>query len=133
MKGQSSMEFLSMISLSMIILASLYSVMAAKQEDTLDYRQERTAERVAEKVSFEAEMALVQGVGYSRVFSLPEGIAGDDYEVVIGDGSVEVNWSYGLIYRLSRYQKEDIKLEPGDSSRVFKVKHNESGVYINAQ
>ena len=131
MKGQSSMEFLSMVSISMILLAGLTTVMAAKQQDTADYRATNNAELVAEKVSFQVEMALVQGEGYSRVFTLPGSIAGENYTVELGNGGSDVRWGEDSLYRLSRYQGEDMSISVNGENRVFRVKHNQSGVFLN--
>lgn len=130
MKGQSSLEFLSMVSLSMIILASLTTLMVAKQQDALNYQADRNAEFISEKTSFQVEMALVQGEGYSRVFSLPAGIKGSNYTVTVGNGGVVVDWGDNSLYQLSRYQGEDLKISAGSNSRTFRVKHNESGVFL---
>lgn len=131
MKGQSSMEFLSMVSISMILLAGLTTVMAAKQQDTADYQANNNAELVAEKVSFQIEMALVQGEGYSRVFTLPGGIAGNNYTVELGNGGSNVYWGDNSLYRLSRYQGDDMIISVNGENRVFRVKHNESGVFLD--
>lgn len=130
MKGQSSIEFLSLVTMSMIVLASLYTFMAAKQQDTLNFREERSAESIAEKSSFQVEMALVQREGYSRVFTLPGGINGNDYSVEIGEGSIVVDWQESDLYRLSRYQGRPINFSVDSDTRVFKVLHNSTGVYV---
>ncbi|MFQ3275177.1 MAG: hypothetical protein ACI9LV_000468 [Candidatus Nanohaloarchaea archaeon] len=132
-KGQSSMEFLAMVSMSMIILASLYSLMAEKQHDTASFQQDKNAQYVSEKVAFEIEMALVQGEGYSRVFSLPSSIGGSNYSIRAGNGEVFTEWRDSSIYRLSRYQGDHIYLDVDQDSQVFKVKHNSSGVAIVEQ
>jgi len=62
--------------MSMFMLAVLYTVMADKQTETFQQRSQDNAKAIAEKVSFNLEMALVQGQGYSRVISLPESISG---------------------------------------------------------
>lgn len=131
MKGQSSIEFMSMISISMILLAALTTVMASKQKDTADYQATNNAEMVAEKLSFQVEMALVQGEGYSRVFNLPSGIAGSNYTVEVGNGGSEVRWSDKSLYRLSRYQGERMEVSVDGQNNVFRVKHNESGVFLS--
>lgn len=133
MKGQSSLEFLAMVSFSMLILASLYSLMADKQQETVSFQQDRNAEYISEKVAFEVEMALVQGEGYSRVFSLPASIAGNSYSVRAGNGEIHTEWGSDSMYRLSRYQGERIEIKVNQSSQVFRVKHNSSGVSIVEQ
>ncbi|MFT4892387.1 MAG: hypothetical protein ACI8Z7_000159 [Candidatus Nanohaloarchaea archaeon] len=132
-KGQSSLEFLAMVSLSMLILASLYSLMAEKQQDTVKFQQDKNAEYVSEKVAFEVEMALVQGEGYSRVFSLPARIGGSNYSISVGSGEVFTQWGDSSLYRLSRYQGEEMVLNVDHESQVFRVKHNSSGVSIVEQ
>lgn len=131
MKGQSSMEFLSMISISMILLAGLTTVMVSKQQDTVDYQSTSNAEFIAEKVSFQIEMALVQGEGYSRVFTLPGGIAGSNYTVELGKGGANIYWSDQSLYRLSRYQGDSMSIRVDSDSRVFRVKHNSTGVFLS--
>lgn len=143
MKGQSSLEFLAMVSLSMIILASLYSLMADKQQDAVDFQQRETVNYVADKVSFELEMALVQGEGYSRVFSLPGSIGGEDYKVNVSKGALEnasvnsgrilIGYEGNSISRLTRYQGRGTEFEVNQDSNVFRVKHNSSGVWIVEQ
>jgi hypothetical protein len=143
MKGQSSLEFLAMVSFSMLILASLYTVMADKQRDAVDFQQRETVNFVAEKVAFELEMALVQREGYSRVFSLPGSIAGDSYTVNItrGDpvnsnisiGRVRINYGENTVSRLTRYQGRETGLTVDQRANVFRVKHNSSGVWLVEQ
>lgn len=114
----------------MVLLAVLTTVMVSKQQDTLDYRANQNSEQIAEKVSFQVEMALVQGEGYSRVFTLPADIQGANYSVRIGGGSTEVFWRDHSYYHLSRYRGEDMRIKINDRKRVFRVKHNETGVHL---
>lgn len=129
MKGQSSMEFLAMVSMSLLILAALYTVMADRQVDTVENRIESNAEAVANDISFQVEMALVQGEGYSRVFSVPGSIEGDGYNVTFTQGNILLEWQDRRIIRSTRYQR-DLSMAVNDSNRVLNVKHNESGVFV---
>lgn len=129
MKGQSSMEFLAMVSMSLLILAALYTVMADRQVDTVENRIESNAEAVANDISFQVEMALVQGEGYSRVFSVPGTIEGDGYNVTLTSGNILLEWQDRRIIRSTRYQR-DLSFNVNESQRVFNVKHNESGVFV---
>jgi hypothetical protein len=140
MKGQSSLEFLAMVSMSMLILASLYSLMADKQQDSVQLQQRENVEYVAEKISFELEMALVQGEGYSRVFSVPGSLAGNNYRVNItkgnvgsediGTGRIIIEYGENTASRRTRYQGRETSLNVNQSSNVFRVKHNSSGVWF---
>lgn len=130
MKGQSSLEFLSMVSLTMLILAALTGLMTAKQQDTINYQAERNADFIASKTSFQIEMALVQGEGYSRTFSLPGGIKGSNYTVEVGGGGVDVEWQDSSIYEISRFQGEEIEINVDRESNIFRVENNRSGVFL---
>lgn len=133
MKGQSSIEFLAFVSMSMFMLAVLYTVMADKQAETFQQRSQNNAQAIADKVSFNLEMALVQGEGYSRIFSLPETIAGNKYNILINGGTTRISWSSQNILGSTRYTGENINLTVEDGSNVFRVKNNESGVYLIEQ
>ncbi len=133
MKGQSSIEFLAFVSMSMFMLATLYTVMADKQTETFQQRSYDNAQAIADKVSFNLEMALVQGEGYSRVFSLPETIAGNKYNILINGGTTRVSWSSENMLGSTRYAGGEINVTVEDDSNVFRVKNNESEVYLIEQ
>lgn len=133
MKGQSSIEFLAFVSMSMFMLAVLYTVMADKQTETFQQRAQDNARAISEKVSFNLEMALVQGQGYSRVFSLPETIAGNKYSILIDEGTSRISWLSQNYIRSTRYSGDRINVTVEDNSNVFRVKNNQSGVYMIEQ
>ncbi|MFB6145144.1 MAG: hypothetical protein ABEJ99_01415 [Candidatus Nanohaloarchaea archaeon] len=130
MKGQSSMEFLAYISFTMLILAALYTVMIQQQQANLNEQTRNTATMVANRVSFEVEMALVQGEGYSRVFALPTRVGGHNYTVELKRGSAVVGYGNKSIITDSRYRGKPISASVGDDSNVLRVKHNASGVNL---
>lgn len=132
MKGQSSMEFLAYVSLSMFMLATLYTVMADKQTDTVERQVQDNARGIADKVAFNLEMALVQGEGYSRVISLPQNVAGQEYNLLATSGLVRVKWPSGSVIESTRYSGRNITAD-SNGSNVFRVKHNESGVFMIEQ
>jgi hypothetical protein len=133
MKGQSSIEFLAFVSMTMFMLAVLYTVMADKQAETFQDRSQENARAIAEKVSFNLEMALVQGQGYSRVFSLPESIAGNNYNILVDGGTMRISWLSENVLGSTRYTGGNINVTVQDGSNVFRVKNNESGVYLIEQ
>lgn len=133
MKGQSSLEFLAFVSMSMFMLAVLYTVMADKQAETFEKRSQDNARAILDKVSFNLEMALAQGEGYSRVFSLPENIAGNNYNVLIDGGTARISWSSSSILDSTRFTGQKINFTVEDSSNVFRVKNNGSGVFLVEQ
>ncbi len=128
-KGQSSLEFLSYVAISGLILAILHGVMVDRQGDAAQYQVERNADQVLEKVSFEVEMALVQGEGYSRVFTLPDSIAGHDYEVRLADGMAVLEYGGETVRGSSRYSGEEIGVQTDDTN-VFRVVNDEGEISL---
>lgn len=121
--GQSSLEFLALVSMSAIILAVLYGFIASKQVDTAKYHNSRTATQIAENVGFQVEMAMVQGEGYSRVFSVPNGIAGNPYNATLRNGSVIISYGGNDISRSTLYTGDKISLST-EETNVFRVVNN---------
>lgn len=122
-KGQSALEFLAYISILSIVFAGLHGLALSKQSDALEYRNDRKADRIGDFVSFQVEMALVQGDGYSRVFSLPDSLAGASYNVSVVNGTSIVEWRDKESFRPSRYRGQNISIRVSDSSNVFRVKN----------
>ncbi len=129
MKGQSSIEFLTLISLSTLVLAGLYGVMVSKQGQANEFNNRQTADLVAEKVSFQVEMALVQGEGYSRVFSLPDEIAGRSYNVTVREGSTIVDWGEESHLRPALYEQREINITTRDNN-IFRIINSGEGISI---
>ncbi len=129
MKGQSSMEFLAMVSLSAFMLAGLYGVMVSKQIESREYQNSAQEEKVADYVSFQVEMALVQGSGYSRVFSVPENIGGDVYTVRIFNGTSYLQRGNNSAIKTSRYYGDEINITAGKSN-VFRVVNRDGEVKL---
>jgi len=129
MKGQSSLEFLAMISMSAVVVAALYGSVGTKQVDTVQYNNGRDAVRIAEKLGFQVEMAMVHGEGYSRVFSLPESIGGKNYSATFREGFVVMNYLGQNITRSTLYEGRKIQLST-DTINTFRVLNNETGIYI---
>lgn len=128
-KGQSSLEFLAFISISAIVLAGMYGVMASKQEDAYEYSQQRNAQKIAEKTSFQVEMGLIQGSGYSRAFSLPSEIGGSPYNVSIVNESVLVEWRDQNTRRSSLYASDEINITTKNTN-IFKVLNKEGDITV---
>lgn len=129
MKGQSSIEFLAMVAVSMLMLAALQSVMVQKQSKTYQFKNKQAAQKIAEYVSFQAEMALVQGDGYSRVFSIPEKIGGENYNFTLLNQTVYVEWSNQSAIQSSRYVGQ--KIERSSRKNVYRVLNKDGEVELN--
>jgi len=129
LKGQSSLEFLSFVALSSLMLAILYGVVMDQQREAVQYQVDRNSERILEKVSFEVEMALVQGDGYSRVFSVPESVAGYGYEVKLFDGRAVLEYDDEKVIGSSRYRGDEISINTTETN-VFRVINDEGKVSL---
>lgn len=132
MKGQSSMEFLAYVSFTMFMLAALYGVIADKQTETFENQVQDEAKNIADKVGFNLEMALVQGEGYSRVISLPQNVAGQEYSVLATDGLIQIKWAMDSTVENTRYKGRNISFN-SSGSNVFRIKNNETGVFMVEQ
>lgn len=126
------MEFLAFVSISALMLAGFHSVMVAKQGKAYEYQNSRAAGKVAEYVSFQAEMGLVQGDGYSRVFSIPERIGGENYNLTLYNGTTQLQWSERSTIRPNRYRGERIELQTSETN-TFRVVNRGGEVDIVAQ
>lgn len=132
MKGQSSLEFLSFVSLSMLMLAVLYGVVADRQVAAVNNQVEKDARAVADKFSFNMEVAQIQGEGYSRLISLYPSIGGSNYTVSIQEDGVRVDWGDSAVLRSTRYTGRQVKISV-NSTNVIRVVNNESGIYAVPQ
>ncbi|MFB6175503.1 MAG: hypothetical protein ABEJ87_06065 [Candidatus Nanohalobium sp.] len=129
LKGQTSMEFFLLFGLSMAILSIFFGAVSQKQSNVFERQNRQIAGQVAENVAFQVEMALVQGEGYSRTFSLPSDIAADKITVKVANRTVYVGWQENFVTRDTLYRNRTLQFNTG-SKRSFTVLHNSSGVYI---
>lgn len=128
MKAQSSLEFLAYISISMLLLAGLTGVVSSSQSKIVREHSSDRARAIADRVSFNLEMALVQGEGYSRLFDLPGGIGGSPYQVEVIGRNIRVSWKDRKIMASTRYTGKNFTL---DSGGTYRVVNNVSGVYMH--
>lgn len=130
MKGQTSMEFFLMFGLSMAALSIMFGAISQKQGQVYEMHNRDMASEVASNIGFQSEMALVQGPGYSRAFSLPGNIAGRPYNVTVVNTSVYI--SYGdskFVTEQTLYQGKEINFSTNETN-TFKILHNSSGVFV---
>ncbi|MFB6190811.1 MAG: hypothetical protein ABEJ64_00105 [Candidatus Nanohaloarchaea archaeon] len=131
-QGQSSLEFLAFVSMSALLLAALYGVMSTKQTEAFRQQNTEKAQRIAEQVSFQVELALIHGDGYSRVFPVPSRIGGSSYTVELFNGTSRVSWANQTVLQPSRYEGEEINITTR-SGNVFRVVNQDSEVTFVAE
>lgn len=132
LKGQSSIEFMSFVSFSLLILVILMSAVTMKQNQVNMRSNNMDGQMVGQNVAFQVEMALVQGEGYSREFILPSRIAGDPYRVRVINSTLVVDWKNNNYVMPTLYRGREITFNTNETNN-FRVLHNESGVYVNEQ
>lgn len=125
MKGQSAIEFLSLVSLSAVLLAALYGFTLSKQADISKSKQIQSIETVADRYAFQIEMALVQGEGYSRVFSVPAKISGRSYNISAGHSRMIIETGNQRDVKDTLYNGDWINISTRKSN-VYRVLNNGS-------
>lgn len=91
-KGQSGVEFMAMMALSLLLFTAFFSFFVTQQNAAFDVRQHRIAANMADRIGFQLDIALIQGDGFERRFRMPETIKGAAYTVSILNGTVIVEY-----------------------------------------
>ncbi len=91
-KGQTSLEFIAMLSFIMIAFAAFYGIFITEQVAAMEQQRALLAEATADQAAFDIDLALAQGDGFVRNTTLPQTIGGFPYNVSVGDGLVVVTW-----------------------------------------
>lgn len=92
-KGQTSLEFIAMLSFIMLAFAGFFSMFVANQVQATEEQRAVYGKAVADRIAFEIDLALAEGDGFRRDVSLPESITGIPYTVNVSQGSVLVRWA----------------------------------------
>jgi len=134
MKGQSSIEFFIYFTISMTILAVLFTTVADRQVEAFEFRENSLASNIGSSYGFELEQAELAGEGYERDFQLPREVLGSNYNVSVDQGFVIVEWGENDLVQSSRISsvdsQEDVKIESNEGP--FTVKNNGS-IYVIPQ
>ncbi len=134
MKGQSSIEFFIYFTISMTILAVLFTTVADRQVEAFEFRENSLASNIGSSYGFELEQAELAGEGYERDFQLPREVLGSSYNVSVDQGFVVVEWGENDLVQSSRISsvdsQEDVKIESNEGP--FTVKNNGS-IYVIPQ
>lgn len=111
--GQSSIEFMAMLSLALLIFTAFYAFFADQQLNVQERELVQQAASTAKTAAFELDMALLQGDGYSRTFDLPETIGGDTYMITAGNRSVRLRYDGQDFFGRTAISSVDGDLAPG--------------------
>lgn len=91
-KGQTSLEFITMLSFIMLAFAAFYGMFVTNQAAALEDQRALFAEAIADQAAFDLNLALAQGDGFERNTTLPDSIGGFPYNVSVADRTVVVRW-----------------------------------------
>jgi len=134
MKGQTSIEFFSYFTISMAILALLFTSVADRQIEAFEFRENSLASNIGSSYGFELERADIVGEGYEKNLELPREILGSEYNVTVDQGFVIVEWGENNLVESARISNvddsSDVKIESNEGP--FKVKNNGS-IYVVPQ
>jgi len=124
MKGQSSIEFFAYFSISMLVLALMYTAVLDRQTEVFEYREASSLESAAQKTGFELENAQINGEGYSKELDLPREINGQEYNLSTNENFVVAKTSTTNLTVSTRYAGREVSLKSEDAP--FEVKNNGS-------
>jgi len=80
-KAQISLEFVIMISLTLIIFTGFYAALMHKQTAALNYNLDLQAKMLTNQLVYEIDLALTQGDNFTKKFELPWKISGQNYTI----------------------------------------------------
>ncbi|MCJ7478572.1 MAG: hypothetical protein MUP63_00140 [Candidatus Nanohaloarchaeota archaeon QJJ-7] len=92
-KGQSSLEFVTMTVLLLLIFTIFVSLFSGNQAEAVKEERARIALAVADQIAFELDLAFTEDQGFSRTFDLRDSIGGQEYNVIVNGSTVHL--SYG--------------------------------------
>ncbi len=121
-RGQTSLEFLAMFTLAMLLFASFYAFFAQRQAATVQVEQARTAEAVADRVGFELDLALAEGGGFSRTVTLRPAVGGTPYTVSVAGGTVTLMYGDRTVTADTAVRSITGTVQPGTNTI-----HNQQG------
>lgn len=90
LKAQSSMEFLMLIGILLLVFIMFYVVMFERVQELNDKKAIILGEDIATKVQKEILLAAKVSEGYQREFTLPQKIEGMNYSILIRGREVTV-------------------------------------------
>lgn len=83
----------------MLVFTTFYTFFVNKQVAAQQEQEALMAEYIANQASFEVRMALTQGDGYTRNFTLPQQVMGTDYTVDVSNGLLILDWGDRIVVK----------------------------------
>jgi len=112
-KGQTSLEFLVMLTMMLLVFTAMVSVINRRRNSLSDQRVSLQGVSVADRIGYELDMALVQGDGYHHGFDLRKFIGSHEYSINVEEGYIRVNWTDKNVFSSTAVQNLSGDIEPG--------------------
>lgn len=125
-----AIEFFAYFTISILMLAVMYSSTADRQAQAFEYREISQLESITSKVAFELEKAEAYGEGYQKELDLPRESYGDVYNLQVNENFLIAESGDRRITNSFRYSDREISLNSDQGP--FEVINNGS-VYVIPQ
>lgn len=134
MKAQVSFEFITSIAIGMLVVLALIVLFSNKLHDVVIDSRAEQVEAVLTMIDDEIVFAKGAIPGYTRRFTLPATIEGDNYSLNLTDGTIAISYTgkdftRGFSYRVNGSLCLDVLNE---STRVFEVKRTAAEVTLSS-
>lgn len=113
--GQTSLEFMAMLIFVMLVFTTFYTVFADRQMEVRQQQESLMAEQITNDVVFEIQMALVQGDGYARTFTVPEELLGNEYSMDVVNKTLILSWDDRNMYQDAIVDTVTGEFAPGEN------------------
>lgn len=98
MRAQSSVEFMILISILLILFILYTQNSLSLQKDMISIKADQEAKKLSDRIAFEINTAVKSGDGYERSFFIESSFAGiSDFDVSVKDYEVKVAWSQNFV------------------------------------
>ena len=128
--AQSAVEFMIMITMALLVFTTFFTIFSERKVQAFEKQTRLRAKAVADRVSYELDLSLVQGSGFEKTFRLPQTIAGQNYSIVTNETDygtkIFLEWEKTFVSSRSAAPEVEGRLEPGENH----IKNNRSVLYV---
>ena len=124
-KAQGAIEFVVLFGAVLFFFIMFFSIIQMNISDKNKEKEQIIVQNVALNVQDEISLASGSTDGYSRTFSIPQNILGEDYGITVANGYVNVTLKkFVVFYKVSVVQGS---IQKGDNF----IKKENGNVYLN--
>ena len=122
-KSQAAIEFIILISFMLFIILSFFAITSSKVLEARDQGNKNLAKGIAEYAYTEIEAARTVNDGYTRNFTMPNAVNGQDYSIGIVDDRELV-----VVYLENEYVKFLPSSVIGNISKGYNIVSKQNGI-----